>query len=545
MSGMSGVPPTLFDPSLLPYPSRRAPVFAAGGMVATGQPLAAQAGLSILQRGGNAIDAAIATAAALTVVEPTSNGIGSDAFALVHTGGQLYGLNASGPAPRRLSLDVLAARGVTEMPRHGFLPVTVPGAPSAWAALSQRFGRLPLGDVLAPAIRYAVQGYPLSPTLAQGWAGAFQTYRRILDGPEFAAWFDTFAPQGRAPVVGERWWSPGHAATLTEIAETGAESFYRGALAERIDAFSREHGGSLSAEDLGAFAPEWVTPISVDYRGYRVHEIPPNGQGLVALMALSILSGFAWDNRDTVESYHRQIEAIKLAFADGAAHIADPRFAPDLPLAGLLEAAYGDARRREIGEIARVRSPGEPPRGGTVYLAAADGEGNMVSYIQSNYMGFGSGLVVPGTGIALQNRGHNFVLDPTHPNRLEPGKRPYHTIIPGFLTQGERPIGPFGVMGGFMQPQGHVQLLLNIIEWHLNPQAALDAPRWQWMRGNLVEVEHSTPEWILQGLRRRGHDARWALGSGGFGRGQMIWRLPDGVLMGATEPRTDGHVAAF
>lgn len=545
MSGMSGVPPTLFDPTLLPYPSRRAPVFAAGGMVATGQPLAAQAGLSVLQRGGNAIDAAIATAAALTVVEPTSNGIGSDAFALVHTGGQLYGLNASGPAPRRLSLEVLTARGVTEMPRHGFLPVTVPGAPSAWAALSQRFGRLPLGDVLAPAIRYAAEGYPLSPTLAQGWGGAFQTYRRILEGPEFAAWFDTFAPQGRAPGVGERWRSPGHAATLTEIADTGAESFYRGALAERIDRFARDHGGYLSAEDLGAFAPEWVTPISVGYGGYQVHEIPPNGQGLVALMALSILSGFSWDGRDTVESYHRQIEAVKLAFADGAAHIADLRFAPDLPLAGLLDASYGAARRQEIGETAVVRSPGDPPRGGTVYLATADGEGNMVSYIQSNYMGFGSGLVVPGTGIALQNRGHNFVLDPSHPNRLEPGKRPYHTIIPGFLTQGARPIGPFGVMGGFMQPQGHVQLLLNIIQWHLNPQAALDAPRWQWMRGNTVELEHSTPAWILQGLRRRGHDARWALGSGGFGRGQMIWRLDDGVLMGATEPRTDGHVAAF
>ncbi len=542
---MPGVPPELFDPNLLPYPSRRAPVFAEGGMVATGQPLAAQAGIAILQRGGNAVDAAIAAAAALSVVEPTSNGIGSDAFALVHAGGQLYGLNASGPAPQGLSLEALSSRGITEMPRHGFIPVTVPGAPAAWAALSKRFGRLPLPAVLAPAIAYAEGGYPLSPTLAQGWAGAFQTYRRLLDGPEYAGWFDTFAPEGRAPRVGERWQSPGHAATLAEIADTAAESFYRGALADRMAAFSQEHGGFLSAEDLGAFEPEWVTPISVNFGGYQVHEIPPNGQGLVALMALSTLSGFEWEGRDTVESYHRQIEAIKLAFADGSAHIADPRFSPDLPLAGLLDPSYGVARRREIGHHAEVRFAGEPPRGGTVYLASADGEGNMVSYIQSNYMGFGSGLVVPGTGIALQNRGHNFVLDPSHPNRVEPGKRPYHTIIPGFLSKGDRPIGPFGVMGGFMQPQGHVQLLLNILQFHLNPQAALDAPRWQWLRGNTVELEHSTPEWILQGLRQRGHDARWAVGSGGFGRGQVIWRLDSGVLLGATEPRTDGHIAAF
>lgn len=534
----------LFDPLVLPYPSRRVPVFGSHGMVATGQPLAAASGLEILQRGGNAIDAAIATAAALTVVEPTSNGIGSDAFALVYTAGQLYGLNASGPAPRRLSIDALTAAGISEIPSHGFVPVTVPGAPSAWAELSRRFGRLPLAQVLEPAIEYAAHGYPLSPTLAAGWGGAFQSYSRTLSGPEFQSWFDTFAPEGRAPAVGEMWRSPGHAKTLAEIAETGAESFYRGRLAERIDAFSRQYGGYLTADDLGQFHPEWVTPISVDFAGHQVHEIPPNGQGLVALLALNILKGFDWAERDSVEAYHRQIEAIKLAFADGSVHIADPRFA-SIPTAALLDPAYGAQRRQEIGARALTPVPGDPPLGGTVYLATADGEGNMVSYIQSNYMGFGSGLVVPGTGIALQNRGHNFVLDREHKNALEPGKRPYHTIIPGFLTRGTKAVGPFGVMGGFMQPQGHVQVLLNLLTFHLNPQAALDAPRWRWVSGRTVELEHSTPEWIFQGLRRRGHDVRWAVGAGGFGRGEIIWRLEGGVLMGATEPRTDGQVAVY
>jgi gamma-glutamyltranspeptidase/glutathione hydrolase len=533
-----------FDPLHLPYHSRRVPVYARSGMVATGQPLAAQAGLSVLQQGGNAVDAAIATAAALTVVEPTSNGIGSDAFALVFAGGKLHGLNASGPAPQRLSLEELQRLGVTELPRHGFIPVTVPGAPAAWAALSKRFGNVPLATALAPAIRYAFEGYPLSPTLAAGWAGAAQTYRRVLEGEEYRGWFETFAPEGRAPAAGEMWRSPGHAETLRDIAETGAESFYRGRLADLIADFSRRFGGYLSAEDLGAYQPEWVDPISVEYGGYRVHEIPPNGQGLVALIALRILAEFGWQERDSVESYHRQIEALKLAFADGARYIADPRFG-EIPVAGLLDPGYAATRRALIGERALDPAPGAPPRGGTVYLATADGDGNMVSYIQSNYMGFGSGLVVPGTGIALQNRGHNFVLDPGHANALEGGKRPYHTIIPGFLTRGGEAVGPFGVMGGFMQPQGHVQVVLNLIQFGLNPQAALDAPRWQWMRGRTVELEHATPEWILQGLRRRGHDARWAVGSTGFGRGQVIWRLDNGVLVGATEPRTDGQVAAY
>jgi gamma-glutamyltranspeptidase/glutathione hydrolase len=531
------------DPLHLPYPSRRVPVYARRGMVATSQPLAAEAGLAILREGGNAVDAAVATAAALTVLEPTSNGIGSDAFALVWTGDGLVGLNASGPAPARLTLDQVRQQGHGRMPARGVLPVTVPGAPAAWVSLVRRFGRLPLRRVLAPAIQYAADGFPVSPTVARDWQKAYQVYRDTLTGPEFAAWFDTFAPVGRPPAAGDLWRSPGHTATLQDIAETEGESFYRGRLAAQIDAFFHAHHGWLRADDLAAYEPEWVEPVGVPYRGYTVWELPPNSQGLIALLALRIL-GEDVPPRDTELAWHRAIEALKLAFIDGLAAIADPRHV-SVPVARLLDPAHAAARRTLIGDAALHPAPGHPPRGGTVYLAAADGDGMMVSYIQSNYMGFGSGLVVPGTGIALQNRGALFSLDPDHPNCLAPGKRPYHTIIPGFLTQGDRPVGPFGVMGGFMQPQGHLQVLLHMLAWDLNPQAALDAPRWQWITGRTVELEYGTPEAIFEGLQRRGHDVRWATGHTGFGRGQIIRRLADGVLMGATEPRADGHVAAW
>lgn len=533
-----------FDPLHNPYPSRRMPVYAKNGAVCTSQPLAAQAGLAVLRKGGNAVDAAIATAAALTVVEPTSNGIGSDAFALVWTGGKLHGLNSSGPAPMAISVDALTRAGITAIPTHGFVPVTVPGAPGAWAELSARFGRLPLTEVLAPAIEYAAGGYPVSPILGSNWKRAFETYSANLKADEFKHWFETFAPGGRAPGIGEVWRSEGHAQTLQRIAETKAEAFYRGEIAERIDAFSRQYGGYIRKEDLAGFKPEWVEPIRASYRGYDVWEIPPNGQGIVALMALNILKGFEFDVRDTVETYHKQIEAIKLAFADAKRFVADPR-SMSVSAADLLSEAYAGERRKLIGQRALTPEPGQPPRGGTVYLCTADSEGNMVSFIQSNYMGFGSGLVVPGTGIALQNRGHNFTLEPGHANQLEPGKRSYHTIIPGFLTRDGQPVGPFGVMGGFMQPQGHVQVVMNAVDFGLNPQAALDAPRWQWLEGKTVEIEHSTPEFIFDGLLRRGHNVRWAVGSGGFGRGEIIWRQPGGVLVAATEPRTDGQVAAW
>jgi gamma-glutamyltranspeptidase/glutathione hydrolase len=533
-----------FDALYDPYPSRRSAVYANKGMVATSQPLAAGAGLDILRKGGNAIDAAIATAAALTVVEPTSNGIGSDAFALVWTGGKLHGLNSSGTAPRSISIDALKKAGVETIPTHGFIPVTVPGAPAAWAELSAKFGKLPLTEVMQPAIEYAEKGYPLSPVLGRNWNKAYQSYRDVLKGPEYQAWFDTFAPKGRAPEIGELWSSADHAKTLQSIAETKAESFYRGEIAEKIDHFFKQYDGYLRMEDLAGYKPEWVNPISVNYRGYDVWEIPPNGGGLVALMALNILKGFDFAQRDAVDTYHKQIEAMKLAFVDGRTYIADPRHM-SVRVEDLLSDAYGEERRRLIGQEALFPEPGRPPQSGTVYLCTADQDGNMVSFIQSNYMGFGSGLVVPGTGIALQNRGHNFTLDPGHDNSLAPGKKPYHTIIPGFLSKNGKPIGPFGVMGGFMQPQGHVQVVMNTVDFHLNPQAALNAPRWQWMEGKTVEIEQATPSHIVEALARKGHNIKLPVGSDGFGRGQIIWKQENGVLVGGTEPRTDGQIAAW
>ncbi len=533
-----------YDSLYHPFPSRRMTVYARNGMVATSQPLAAQAGLEMLRRGGNAVDAAIATAAALTVVEPTSNGIGGDAFALVWTEGKLHGLNASGPAPRELSIEKLRAVGVDEIPRFGWIPVTVPGVPAAWAALSKRFGRLPFRELLEPAIAYAEDGFPLTPTLAKYWANAVRTFTKQLQGDLFANWFRTFAPDGTEPAAGQMWRSAAHADTLRKIADSLAEDFYRGELAERMDAFSRETGGYLRKSDLEDFRPEWVDPIRVNYRGFDVWELPPNGQGLVALMALNILKEFDFPEFDSPDRYHRQIEAIKLAFADGKQYITDPRHM-NVAVEELLSDDYARERMKAIGDTAIQPQPGRPMSGGTVYLAAADRDGNMVSFIQSNYMGFGSGLVVPGTGIALQNRGHTFSLNPNDCNALAPGKRSYHTIIPGFLSKDGSAIGPFGVMGGFMQPQGHVQVVMNAVDFHLNPQACLDAPRWQWIEGTVVEVERTVPEHIVGALARKGHQVRVAADSGGFGRGQIIWRSADGVLAGGTEPRTDGAIAAW
>ena len=535
--------PFNFDAQHYPYASRRNVVYSRRGMVATSQPLAAQAGLQVLQTGGNAIDAAIATAAALTVVEPTANGIGGDAFALIWHGGQLHGLNASGPSPRSLTWDRLAAQGLTEMPKYGALPVTVPGTPAAWAAMAKRFGQLPLTRSMAGAVELARHGFPVSPAVAFAWQQATSIFREHCREPQFQHWFDTFAPQN-APKAGELRRLPDHARTLQSIAETGSDSFYRGVLAEQITSLVQSAGGYLQAHDLADFAVDWCKPIKVNYRGYDVWEIPPNGQGLVTLLALNILQGFEFDARDTVHTYHRQIEAIKLAFADGLAHIADPvhmRVSVD----DMLSPAYADERRRLIGTRALDPIPGEPPRGGTVYLSTADDQGNMVSMIQSNYMGFGSGLVVPGTGIALHNRGNNFSMQREHPNCVAPGKRPYHTIIPGFLTRNGQPVGPFGVMGGFMQPQGHVQLVMNTIDFGLNPQAALDAPRWEWERGRRVSIEHSTPAHLFHGLASWGHDVAWSNHRQSFGRGQIIWRSADGVLCGGTEPRADGAIAAW
>lgn len=527
-----------------PYPSRRNVVYGKKGMVATSQPLAAQAGLEILKKGGNAIDAAIAAAVCLTVVEPTSNGIGGDAFALVWTDGKLHGLNASGPAPQGISADAVRRGGNKEMPRYGLIPVTVPGAPAIWAELSARLGRLPLTEVFRPAIAYAGEGFPVSPNVAKLWSMAYKNYKLNLPGEEFKPWFQTFAPQGRAPLAGEIWRSPAQAKTLESIANTKGEAFYRGELAEKIEAFFKKYGGYLRRADLEKYKPEWVEPIKINYRGYDVWEIPPNGHGIVALMALNILKGFAFGGKEAEATYHQQIEAMKLAYVDGKKYVADPK-SMSVTVEELLSDEYAAARRKLIGKEALQPEAGKPAAGGTVYLSAADGEGNMVSYIQSNYMGFGSGIVIPETGISLHNRGYNFNLDPAHDNCLAPGKKPYHTIIPGFLTKGDRAIGPFGVMGGFMQPQGHVQVVMNTIDFALNPQAALDAPRWQWLSGKTVEVEHQFPQHLAQSLVSRGHDLRYAADSINFGRGQIIWRNEDAILCGGTEPRADGAIAVW
>ena len=525
------------------YPSRRSVVFGTRGMVCTSQPLAAQAGLEMLRKGGNAMDAAVATAACMTVLEPTSNGLGSDAFAIVYSAKdhKLHGLNASGPAP--MALDMERIRALRTIPKRGWIPVTVPGAPGAWAAISSRFGHLPFEELFSSAIDYARNGYPLQPVTSQLWEESFDEFRRTLTDSCFRFWFETFATESGAPRAGSVVRLPDHARSLSSIAESKGESFYRGELAKRIDAFSRESGGYLRYEDLAAYRPQWVDPISADYRGYQVWEIPPNGHGIVALMALRMLSGFSFRERDTVDTLHRQIEALKLAFSDAKRYVADPRYMK-VKVEELLGDDYMSRRRSMIGRKALDPEPGNPASGDTIYLCTADGEGNMVSYIQSNYMGFGSGLVVPHTGIALQNRGHNFTLDPAMENCMAPGKRPYHTIIPGFLTKNGIPVGPFGVMGGFMQPQGHLQVVTNMVDFAMNPQEALDAPRWQWTGGRRVEVEKAFRSEIIEGLRGRGHDIVVVPHGREMGRGQIIMRY-GGSLMGATEPRADGMVAAY
>ncbi len=529
-----------------PYPSRRMPVLATRGVVATSEPLAAQAGLSMLQQGGNAVDAALATAIALTVVEPTSNGIGGDAFALVWDGSKLHGLNGSGRAPATHTPELFAQQGLDAVPAAGWLPVTVPGAPATWRDLHAHFGKLPFATLCEPAITYAAQGYPVGPVTAQGWTRAFEVYARRQESPEFAPWFDTFAPGGRAPRPGDIARLPDHAATLRAIAASGAEDFYHGELARRITDFAAATGGYLTRDDLAAHTSTWVDPISTGYRGYEVWEIPPNGQGVAALAALNILEGFdlAAHPRESVESYHLQIEAMKLAFSDAFRYVADPAKA-GVPIKNMLDKAYATERRALIGDRALEPAPGTPPRGGTVYLCAADGDGLMVSYIQSNYMGFGSGVVVPGTGIALQNRGAGFVLEPGHPNQVAPGKRPYHTIIPAFLTRGGRAVGPFGVMGGYMQPQGHLQMVVNTVDYGMNPQTSLDAPRWQWLRGKDIEVEMAAAQHIISGLDARGHRVAVQGAVTGFGRGQIIWRLPNGAYVAGSEPRADGCAVGY
>ena len=536
-----------FDAQEYKYASRRRVVHAKRGMVCTSQPLASQAGLTILQQGGNAIDAAIATAICQTIVEPTNNGLGSDCFALVWTGGKLHGLNGSGYAPQRLTPEAVAASGATErMPLRGWEAVTVPGAPSAWAELHKRFGRLPFAKLFEPAIYYAEQGYPVSPIVARFWQEGIDALTPYKDNPAIAPWFATFDVHGNgvAPKTGELVTLPDHAKTLRILADSYCESYYRGELAQRLVEFSDKTGGYLSLEDLADYRAEWVEPVHINYHGYDVWEMPPNGHGITALMALNILKGMEIGAKDTGDTFHKQIEAMKLAFADGMHYIADPRYM-QTRVEELLSDAYAAQRRALIGETALEPTHGKPFCGGTVYLCTADGEGNMVSFIQSNYKDFGSGIVLPGYGINLNDRGAGFSLNPDLDDYLAPRKKPYHTIIPGFLTHEGEAVGPFGVMGAYMQPQGHVQVIMNTVDWLLNPQSALDAPRWQWIAGKEIWLESSVAPEIVEDLRRRGHEVRVLEDDTTFGRGEIIWRDSNGVLAGATEPRADGVVAAW
>ncbi len=528
-----------------PFTSQRMPVMACNGIVATSQPLAAQAGLSMLQRGGNAVDAAIATAVALTVLEPTSNGIGGDAFALVWDGTRLHGLNGSGRSPAALNPDALRQQGHTKMPVDGWTPVTVPGAPAAWDDLHRRFGRLSLDEIMAPAIAYAQEGYPVSPIVAHYWGKAANRFLPLVD-PACAGWRETFTTNGQTPRAGQRWASPDHAKTLKTIAKRGARDFYEGELAEKIVAFAQATEGLLNIDDLAAHQSSWVEPIGVSYRGYEVWEIPPNGQGLTTLIALALLEGTELPNHphSSEESLHLQIEAMKLAFADAHRYIADPEHI-DVPLTGLLDPAYIAARRKLIGPQAGNPKYGAPPQGGTVYLCTADRDGMMVSYIQSNFSGFGSGVVIPKTGIALHNRGTGFSLEEGHPNQAAGGKRPYHTIIPGFLTRDKQPVGPFGVMGDFMQPQGHTQVVIGTVDYKMNPQAILDAPRWRVTGGLDVSLELGTPEHVISGLAARGHATHIPANRKMFGRGQIIWRLDDGVFVAGSDRRADGAAVGW
>jgi gamma-glutamyltranspeptidase / glutathione hydrolase len=519
-----------------PYSWPRKPVLA-GNAVATSQPLAAQAGLHMLAAGGNAVDAILATAITLTLVEPVSNGIGSDAYAIIWDGKKLHGMNASGRSPAAWTLDYF--KGKSAMPVRGWDTVTVPGCVAAWAELHQKFGKLPFKKLFERAIEYGRGGFLVSPTIAGQWE---KQVAELKNQPGFAKYF---MPGGRAPRPGERFKFPEHAKALEKIAATKGKAFYRGELAERLEAHAKKHGGALRAADLAANKPDWVKPLEIDYRGYTLHEIPPNGQGMVALMALGMLENF--DVRslpiDGPDSLHLQIEAMKLAFADARRYIADIDHMVDVPPQALLDRDYLN-RRAKLIDMKRAQDfgHGTPPKGGTVYLAAADASGMMVSFIQSNYMGFGSGVVVD--GISLQNRGGTFVIQPGHPNCVGPKKRPYQTIIPGFVTQERKPVMAFGVMGGTMQPQGHAQVMVRIADYDQSPQAASDGPRFRVVQGLEVSVEDNFPAETLAELQRRGHRIVTIDDYNQFGSAQMLWKL-DGGYFCASDPRRDGQAVGF
>jgi gamma-glutamyltranspeptidase/glutathione hydrolase len=510
----------------------------ARNIVSTSQPLAAQAGLEMLRNGGNAVDAALAAAITLVVVEPTGCGLGSDAFAIVWDGSMLHGINGSGRSPAAWSYERFSR--LKEMPANGWDTVTVPGAVSVWVALSERFGKMPFEALFADAIDYAENGFPVSPIIAAQWKAAVEKYR---DFPEFIR---VFTINGHAPEPGETFKCPYQAETLREIARSKGESFYRGEIAKKIAACSAREGGLMTAEDLENHKPEWIDPISVKYRDYELYELPPNGQGLAALIALGILDNFDLGKygMDSADSLHLQIEAMKIGFEFAQKHLADPEYMK-IDYRELLESDFigkQSARIRMDGIL--VPDKAIPRDKDTVYLTVADENGMMVSFIQSNYMGFGSGVVIPETGIAMQNRGRGFTLEKGHPNQVDGGKRPYHTIIPAFVMKGEKPVMSFGVMGGHMQPQGHVQMMTRIFDYGQNPQAASDAPRWYWLRDNIVAVESGYPENVLDDLSRRGHEIITDLPQSEFGGAQLIYKKDDKYIAGS-DHRKDGLAAGF
>lgn len=522
-----------------PHTSQRMPVLAAN-VVSTTQPLAAQAGLRMLLAGGNAIDAALAAAITLTVVEPVMNGLGGDAFALVWDKGRLHGLNASGRAPQAWTPEHFA--GQESMPQMGWDTVTVPGQIAGWAELSQRFGKLPFAALFEPAIAYAANGYAVTPIIARQWA---QQALLLKDQPGFAS---TFFPGGSTPKAGDIWRCEAQARTLERIADSLGRDFYEGELADKIAAFATSTGGALTAADLSSHRCEWVEPISMSYRGeYILHEIPPNGQGIAALMALGMLDTFEPPRHgQPLDLFHLPIEAVKLAFADLHEYVSEPASMGELTK-HLLDRSYLSERAKLIDpDSARTPTAGLPSQGGTVYLTAADSNGMMVSFIQSNYQGFGSGVVVPGTGIALHNRGRGFSLAPGHRNQVGPGKRPMHTIIPAFVTRQGKPFASFGVMGGNMQAQGHVQMMQQLIDLGRNPQAAVDAPRFRVETGPRVMLEAHAPADLVAALRARGHKVEpQGSDSLDFGAAQLILRQDNGTYIAASDHRRDGQAVGF
>jgi gamma-glutamyltranspeptidase / glutathione hydrolase len=544
----------------------RSEVLARHGMVCTSVPAATQVGVDILKRGGSAVDAAIAANATLGLMEPVSNGIGGDLFAIVYSAkeNKLYGINGSGRSPLGLSYEQMKAELTKlkrdKIPPTGMLPISVPGTVDAWAELNKKFGKLKLSDDLAPAIRCAEEGFPVTELIAYYWAFGPRLYKGLP-----GAFFETYTldGKGRTPAKGDIFKNPALAKTLRLIGDKGRDAFYKGEIADKIDQFMQQNGGFLRKVDFEKHTSIWVDPVSTNYRGYDVFELPPNGQGIATLQMLNILEGFDLGamGRNSPDALHVMIEAKKLAWADRAKFYADPAFAK-IPVAGLISKSYAHDREQLIDpkHAAKQVEPGVPAldEGDTIYMCTADDEGNMVSLIQSNYRGMGSGIVVPGVGFMFQDRGELFSMEPGHANVYAPGKRPFHTIIPGFVMKNGKPWEAFGVMGGGMQPQGHVQVLTNQIDFGLNVQEAGDASRWQHEgdneptgeklseSGGYVNVESGIPYEAVRELRKRGHDVRFDVG--GYGGYQAIKvEMHDGqrVYVGASESRKDGMAAGY